>query len=143
PPERILPEVSSAGSRSRSETTTAAPSAAKRSAVAAPIPRAPPVTRATFPSNLIRSPPLNSPVSGAHEFEQTAALVLRGDSVGLRRGREGLDPKGHAATVACPLPDARHEAGQQQRRTADAHGPAPVGDHPGPIGVGEEPGVGG
>src|SRR5919201_3608433 len=76
PPSLSLPAVSSAGSRSRSETTTAAPSEANRSEVAAPIPRAPPVTRATLPSNLIRSPPLNSRISDGQEFEQPGRLGL-------------------------------------------------------------------
>src|SRR5262249_12669845 len=48
--------VALAAASSKSATTTFAPSAASRVAVAAPIPRAPPVTSAVFASNLTARP---------------------------------------------------------------------------------------
>ena len=51
PPDSLMRDwVWSPSSRRTSPITTAAPSAASSSAVAAPIPREPPLTRATFPS---------------------------------------------------------------------------------------------
>src|SRR5438874_1601718 len=49
----IAAAVSRAPAPSKSATTTVPPSAASRAAVAAPMPRAPPVTRAVLPSNLM------------------------------------------------------------------------------------------
>src|SRR5262245_12777617 len=62
----ISPATSVAPSRLRSPTVTSAPSAARRRAIAAPIPLAPPVTRAFFPSSLMRQSSLfGAPVACA------------------------------------------------------------------------------
>src|SRR3546814_18886608 len=55
PPALIRPTVSSPASGSMSATTTLAPSAANRSAIAAPMPRAAPVTTATLACNRMTS----------------------------------------------------------------------------------------
>src|SRR6266851_4610362 len=58
PPEaEILPATACAPSKSRSATTVCAPSAATRSAVAAPMPDAAPVIMVIFPSSLPMSVP--------------------------------------------------------------------------------------
>src|SRR5499426_3727484 len=52
-PPASFSAVARAASRRMSLTTTSAPSSAKRSAMARPMPEPPPVTSATFPSSLI------------------------------------------------------------------------------------------
>src|SRR5690606_30731231 len=77
---------------SRSATTTLAPSAANRAAIAAPMPLAPPVTTTTLPSS--RSP-MRGPLAGSpairggghaprvHPIADEAARVLRSHLSGL------------------------------------------------------------
>src|SRR5690349_21649516 len=85
----ISPAVSRAAASSKSATTTLAPSDASRRAVAAPIPRAPPVTRAVFPANLVTAATI---YGAAVEFREI-----------LRRRRM------HRAFLPDPLPDDQVE----------------------------------
>src|SRR5438270_7674811 len=111
PSLEILPAVSSAGAASRSETTTAAPSAASRAAVAAPMPRPDPVMPATLFSNLIRTPlsPKSPPV---HLTPRGSTWPAPGPSRPRPDPRPGWSLRHHAAR----RPGRRGHQGRAPRR---------------------------
>src|SRR5688572_25529488 len=83
PALRISPATVSRPAAFASLIATSAPSRAKRRAVAAPIPPAAPVTRATFPDSLMRSPSLKG--GGAIPVE----VAANHDPQDLRRAAAG------------------------------------------------------
>src|SRR5581483_36995 len=97
PAARIAAARSSAGSTATSPTTTDAPSSARRRAVAAPMPVAPPATTATFPS----SPRMRRRV-GTSELRLVVAGATVGGDLAARDPLRlvGCEPHGGVADVA-------------------------------------------
>src|SRR5581483_1203173 len=100
PADSMAVTVSFALSRLMSATTTAAPSAAMRCAVARPIPEPEPVTIATFPSSTPTIPPVMPDSAGVerHRHVRDAAAGNELAAVGAHEhapGRRERRPIGH------------------------------------------------
>src|SRR5882672_545438 len=125
PPPRISAATFSMRSAVRAAMTMAAPSAARACAIAAPIPRPPPVTTATEPSNRGKHRLLED---RAQRFDQARAFV-RGRGCGI--AEVGTRPTGRLERALTRLDRLRQRAGVRRERCADrlAHGLGPLGDH--------------
>src|SRR4051794_27957078 len=103
----MSPATPRAPSSSRSAMATCAPSAARRSAVALPMPLAPPVTSARLPSNLIRGSDLRGCLgtSRAHEVPRRPLILAaphgRPSGDHRRHGRARLRPRGPLVARRC------------------------------------------
>src|SRR4029079_16578028 len=93
PAARLALTGSLAGSASRSLTTTRAPSLASLSAMARPIPRPAPLTKATLPSSFIRSALASRPDVSLRD-------VARHEALDLAIHGSGAGPKHHGHVVS-------------------------------------------